>query len=57
VKSQKSEQASYGAYLQCYISQLVMQFNKLSEVLNDGDIETYKVATEYAGKYVHMTSL
>ncbi|XP_067931812.1 dynactin subunit 1-like [Watersipora subatra] len=43
VKSQKSEQASYGAFIQCYISQLVMQFNKLIEVFSDGDTDTYKV--------------
>ena len=44
VKSQRSEQASYGAYIQCYISQLVMQYNKLLEVLTDGDMDTYKVS-------------
>jgi len=43
VGSQSSEQASYGAYIQCFISQLVMQFNKLNQVLMEGDIDTYKV--------------
>lgn len=43
VKSQSSEQSSYGAYLQCYISQLQTQFNKLHAVIMEGDLDTYKV--------------
>ena len=43
VKSQRSEQASYGSYIQCYISQLTLQFNKLNHVLNEADMDTYQV--------------
>jgi len=43
IKSQLSEQASYGAHIQCYLTQLEQQIAKTYIAVSEADAESFKV--------------